>query len=329
MTRFGFCAPVFAGAGDAHARTPLVERLDYDQLERAVQQAEALGYDSVWVADHLILGREGAILEGWTVMAALARVTKKMRLGSIHFANRFRPPSLTAKMVATLDFMSGGRVDFFFDPYAGSREDADAYGFHTSGEAESFARFEEALDLIQLMWREDHPTHQGKYYDVKDAICTPRPVQSPVPLWIGTFTGRSKEHGARVADLISQRADWWNITPATVDGARAALDDLKAACGRNGRDYGSVRKSLETQILVAESESQLRAWQEKIAAANPKYGDWKTLSERFVIGDVKTVSRRLRDYTDLGIECFMFWFMDYPSTDGMRLFAEKVMPDFQ
>lgn len=329
MTRFGFCAPIFAGAGDAHPRTPLVEKVDYDQLEQAVQLAESLGYDSVWVADHLILGREGAILEGWTVMAALARVTSSMRLGSIHFANRFREPTVTAKMVATLDFLSKGRVDFFFDAYAGQRADADAYGLHVSGEDESFDRFEEALDLIELMWREDKPTHKGKYYVADDAICTPRPAQSHVPLWIGTSGNAAPQRASRVNDIISRRADWWNITPASLAATGAALDGLKAACTKNKTDYGAIRKSLETQILIADSESALKAMQERIVGANPKYGDWKELSERFVIGDVKTVSRRLRDYADLGIECFMFWFMDYPSTDGMRLFAEKVMPDFQ
>ena len=66
MATFGFCAPIFAGSGGAHPRTPLLERVDFDELQRTVQEAEALGYDSLWVADHLILGRDGFILEGWT-----------------------------------------------------------------------------------------------------------------------------------------------------------------------------------------------------------------------------------------------------------------------
>lgn len=328
MTTFGFCAPIFAGSGDAHSRTPLVERVDYDELEATVQAAEALGYDSVWVADHLILGREGFILEGWTVMAALARVTRRMRLGSIHYANLFRPPSLTAKMAATLDFISGGRLDFFFDPYAGRRADSVAYGVADDGTA--IPRFEEALELIKRMWGEEAPSYRGSFYGIERAVCMPRPVQKPsIPIWIGTSGNASPDHRRRISDIMSRHADWWNITPASVETMRQALAALHDACAANGRNYRDIRKSFETQILVTDSASDLARWRERIEAANPGYGDWNELGERFLIGDVQTVTRRLRDYADLGVECFMLWFMDYPSQDGLRLFAEKVMPSFR
>ena len=106
------------------------------------------------------------------------------------------------------------------------------------------------------------------------------------------------------------------------------MSALKQACEARGRDYNSIRKSLETQILIAESDADLHRWQERITAANPNYGNWDELSERFIIGDVGTVTRRLEDYAALGIDCFMFWFMDYPATDGLRLVAEKVLPNF-
>ena len=327
MTSFGFCAPIFAGSGGAHPRTPLLERVDFDELQGTVQAAEVLGYDSVWVADHLILGRDGFILEGWTVMAALARVTKKMRLGSIHYANLFRPPSMTAKMPATLDFISGGRLDFFFDPYAGQRADSQAYGLVDDGSA--IARFEEALDLIKGMWSEDKPSYRGKYYAIEEAVCLPRPVQKPsIPIWIGTSGNDSPERRRKISEIMSRHADWWNITPASIHTMREALGVLRDACAANGRDYKTIRKSFETQILVAES-ADLERWRQRIEAANPGYGDWEKLGERFVIGDVSTVTRRLRDYADLDVECFMLWFMDYPARDGLRLFAEKVMPYFR
>jgi alkanesulfonate monooxygenase SsuD/methylene tetrahydromethanopterin reductase-like flavin-dependent oxidoreductase (luciferase family) len=330
MTQFGFCAPIFASAGGFHQRTPLVETVDYDVLERKVQEAEALGYDSVWIADHLILGREGFILEGYTVMAALARVTKRIRLGSIHFANRFRPPSITAKMISTLDFISNGRVEFFFDPYAGDRPDAEAYGLHVADEAESFDRFEEAIGLIKRLWSQDKVTHAGRYYSLDDAICEPKPVQKPVPLWIGTFGGGgTPEKRQRTSNIIATHADWWNITPASRATVKDALDVLRQACDARGRDYSSIRKSLETQILIARDKDDLRRWQERIMAANPNYGDWDELSERFIIGDVETVTRRIEDYVALGIDCFMFWFMDYPASDGLRLVAENILPKFR
>jgi alkanesulfonate monooxygenase SsuD/methylene tetrahydromethanopterin reductase-like flavin-dependent oxidoreductase (luciferase family) len=221
MTTFGFCTPIFAGVGGAHPRTPLLDRVDYDEVEATVQAAEALGYDSAWVADHLILGRDGFILEGWTVMAALARVTRRMRLGSIHYANLFRPPSMTAKMAATLDFISGGRLDFFFDPYAGQRADSGAYGLADDGSA--IARFEEALELIKRMWSEDKPSYRGKYYRIEDAICLPRPIQKPsIPIWIGTSGNATPESRRKISEIMSRHADWWNITPASIETMREA-----------------------------------------------------------------------------------------------------------
>jgi alkanesulfonate monooxygenase SsuD/methylene tetrahydromethanopterin reductase-like flavin-dependent oxidoreductase (luciferase family) len=328
MATFGFCAPVFAGSGGAHSRTPLLDRVDFDELQGTVQAAEVLGYDSVWVADHLILGRDGFILEGWTVMAALARVTKRLRLGSIHYANLFRPPSISAKMAATLDFISGGRLDFFFDPYAGQRADSHAYGVEDDGSA--IDRFDEALELIKRMWSEDRPSFRGRYYAIEDAVCNPRPLQKPsIPIWIGTSGNGDPERRRKISAIMSRHADWWNITPASVESMREALGVLRDACAASGRDYGSIRKSFETQILVTESAADLKRWQQRIDAANPGYGDWEKLGERFLIGDVKTVTRRLRDYADLGVECFMLWFMDYPARDGLRLFAEKVMPYFR
>ncbi len=333
MTTFGFCAPIFASAGDAHVRTPLLERVEIDHLKETVLAAEAWGYDSVWVADHLILGDEGFILEGWTVLAALAGMTSRIRLGPIHLAQRFRHPAILAKMAATLDFISNGRFEFFFDPYAGTKPEADAYGLLAEPEDEAIARFEESIQLIQTMWREPHPTFQGRYYNLDGAICNPKPVQQPsIPLWIGTGGGPRPDERPlvqKMLPLIARYADWYNITPVTLDALARVLPLLQRACEQQGRDYNTLGKSLETQILIAESPAQVAALQAQITARNPqKYQDWGALSEQFIIGDVPTVTRRLEEYTGMGIDCFMLWFMDYPARDGLQCFAEQVMPRF-
>lgn len=335
--KFGFCLPIFAGSGGAHPRTPLLDRVDVDELERAVLTAEALGYDSVWAADHLILGRDGFILEGWTILAALARVTKRLRLGTIHYANRLRHPAMTAKMAATLDLVSNGRLDLFFDPYAGTRAEADAYGVPGFDEDETLERFEEAIEIIKRMWTESSPTFHGKHYHIENAICTPRPVQNPMPLWIGT-SGSGSQPGEmprdrplvqKLAPLIARHADWHNTTPITLEALRGVFDLLRNACAEQERDFNSLGKSLETQILITETAEEARRLQAQIAARNPSYGNWDELGERFIIGDVDTVIRRIEDYADLGITYFQFWYMDYPSLDGLHLVAQKVFPYFR
>src|SRR5690606_34947250 len=132
----------------------------------------------------------------------------------------------------TLDFISNGRFDFFFDPYAGNRPDADAYGLPSESEDEAVARFEEAIQLIQTMWREEHPTFQGRYYSLDGAVCNPKPVQQPIPLWIGTGGGPKPDERPlvkKVVPLIARYADWYNITPVTLDALARVLPLLKEA----------------------------------------------------------------------------------------------------
>jgi alkanesulfonate monooxygenase SsuD/methylene tetrahydromethanopterin reductase-like flavin-dependent oxidoreductase (luciferase family) len=126
--RFGFCVPIFANPGMAFFRTPCYERLDWDSVRHSVIECERLGYDSLFVADHVFLGRDGAIFEGWTLLSAFAGLTDRLLLSPIHLCDSFRNPALTAKMVATLDVVSGGRFIFFYD-YGWRRAEFDAYGF--------------------------------------------------------------------------------------------------------------------------------------------------------------------------------------------------------
>jgi alkanesulfonate monooxygenase SsuD/methylene tetrahydromethanopterin reductase-like flavin-dependent oxidoreductase (luciferase family) len=315
----------------------MVERVDLARLKEAVLEAEVLGYDSVWVADHLFLGREGYILEGWTFLSSLARITTRLRLGTIHLANLFRAPALTAKMAATLDVISGGRLDFFFEAgHRGSQPEAEAYGFPWEDDRTRWESFEEAVRLIKAMWRDGQASFQGRFYQIKDAYCYPRPLQAPsIPIWIGTIGGEAFSDPLGVnelaVDVIARYADWWNNTPAPLDYCRQVLGLLGDACGKNSRDYKSIGKSLETQVLIAENQGRVRSLQGLIESLNPRrtfYSDWDVARQRYIIGDVNEVRRRIREYTDLGIEYFMVWFMDYPSLDGMRLFGEKIIPYF-
>lgn len=303
------------------------------ELKASVLAAEELGYDSLWVADHLILGNQGAILEGWTTMATLAGMTSRIRLGPIHLAQRFRHPAILAKMVATLDFISNGRFEFFHDPYAGDRPEADAYGLPAEDEDTTLTRFEETIRLIYGMWEGDKVNFHGRFYRLEDAICSPKPVQKRVPLWLGTGGGANPEARSLVRKmmrLIARHADWYNITPVTTATLTRVLALLAETCAEEGRDYATLGKSVETQILVAESPAHLEELKAQISARNPqRYSDWPALEEQFIIGDVPTVIRRLEEYTDLGIDCFMLWFMDYPSRAGLERFAKEVMPHFQ
>ena len=138
--------------------------------------AEDLGYDSVWVADHLMHGHDGGILEGWTTLCVIAGRTRRVQLGTIHLAQPFRAPAILAKMASTLDALSGGRLILFYD-CGWNETEVRAYGLPWPEEGERIARMEEGLRLIDALWTAEAPLDfRGEYFRTEGAICRPRPV---------------------------------------------------------------------------------------------------------------------------------------------------------
>src|SRR5687768_16219728 len=188
--RFGFCLPIFASPGISVFLTPGYSELDALVALELGRLADELGYDSLWVADHLMLGQDDAIFEGWTVLAALAGATRSARLGMIHQANYFRHPALAAKMAATIDQLSGGRLIHFMD-CGYMRREYVSYGLPWSDDLDRrIADLVEATELILALWTTDGPVdHRGPTYTVSGAVLNPKPVQRPhPPIWFGEAT---------------------------------------------------------------------------------------------------------------------------------------------
>ena len=147
MIKFGYCLPIFAWPGARLFRTPAYPQLDAATTMKLGKLAEDLGYHSIWVADHLMLGKDEAILEGWTTLAAVAGMTQRVQLGIIHYNNAFRHPALTAKVVATLDQISGGRYIHFVD-YGNQPREFLAYGLHANDAIEDrIAHMNEGVEI--------------------------------------------------------------------------------------------------------------------------------------------------------------------------------------
>ncbi len=341
-TQFGLCVPIFAHPGGSFFRTPSWTALEPRAAVDVALLAERLGYDSLWVADHLIHGSDGGILEGWSTLAFLAGRTSRIRLGTIHLAHLFRAPGLTAKMAATLDALSGGRLIFFYDLGGGSRE-CDAYGFEVPPLAERVARMDEGLSLIRRLWTSDEPvTFEGRYYRTNQAICIPGPAQKPAPpIWLGEVREDPW------CEVVCKHATGWNSTPVSVDGYAAKLAKLEATGRSVGRSLNSFELSLEIEVLVRSDRASVRQVVDHIAAlppAGPVAPRADLLSylgssdpardlylpsayeERVLIGTPDEVVDRIRQYRSLGVRHFMLWFLDFPSTLGIELFAEKVIP---
>lgn len=343
MIKFGFCVPIFANPGMAFFRTPCYERLDWDSLKETVLLCESLDYDSLFVADHVFLGRDGEIWECLASMAAFAALTERMAIAPIHLCNDFRSPPIVAKALATIDHISKGRLILFYD-YGWRKAEFDAYGIpFGSDDEERIERMGEGLTVIKTMLETGTADFKGRHYTVENAICTPRPI-APPPLWMG-----EANHPAMVK-LIVEHADVFNSMPCSVQGFEDKLTVLRRECAAQGRDFSQLGLSLETQVLVRQSEDEIDeifasfpALEERnnshdqdildqLRATNPALGSYsgkEDFADEFMIGTPAAVRDKLDRFIELGVSHFMLWFMDYPDVRGIRLFAEEVIPNYR
>ena len=223
-------------------------QVDYGDIHRVWREADTIpGIEHAWLYDHLmpIFGDlDGPTYEGWTLLSALAGQTERLRVGLMVTSNRFRPPAMLAKIAATVDAVSGGRLEFGIG--AGSRPDVpfarreyEAHGLPYHDAAYAVGSLAEACTIIRRLWTGDKPfDFHGTYYDLTGAWCNPKPLQRPhPPIFIG---GRSRG----TLRVVAQHADVWNMPGGDLDDAvqRSAL--LDRLCAEAGREPASITRSI-------------------------------------------------------------------------------------
>lgn len=227
-------------------------QVGYDDLLRVWLDADALPQiEHAWLYDHLMpIGGDpdGPTFEGWTLLSALAAQTTRLRLGLLVTSNRFRPPALLAKIAATVDVVSGGRLDLGLGvgsrpghPLA--RREYAAHGLPFDDTARAVGSLDEACTVIRRLWTEDAPfDFSGTYLQLVGAFCNPKPVQRPSPpVLIG---GRS----TATLRIAARHADLWNLPGGDLEDAveRSAL--LDRCCAEIGRDPSSITRSLVVPV---------------------------------------------------------------------------------
>jgi F420-dependent oxidoreductase-like protein len=210
----------------------------WDTLAGRWRLFEELGFDSVWDCDHFQQPSrpQGPYFEGWTLLAALAAETSRIRVGVLVTSNTFRHPALLAKEAATVDHVSGGRLEIGIGAgwYVPEHE---AFGLEFPPPAELVARFREAVEVVDLLLRQDVTTYEGRYYRLKDAPFRPGPVQKPrPPLTLGA-------HGPKMLRIVAEYADRWN-SHGSVAEMRRRNEILDEHCAAIGRDPASIIRSL-------------------------------------------------------------------------------------
>ena len=202
--------------------------------------ADEAGFDHVWDFDHLAaIGEGGAdrpIYEGWTLQAAMAEATKRVRIGCLVTGNTYRNPALLAKQAVTVDHLSGGRLEFGIGA-AWAEIEHQMYGF--DGLDHRVGRLSESLWIIKSLWTEERTNFDGRYYRMKDAIANPKPIQKPYPpMWIGAS-------GETTMRLVARYADVWNCAGGDAARTKELTAKLEEACAGIGRDSAEIRRSVQ------------------------------------------------------------------------------------
>lgn len=314
---FGVFLPFYAFKSEEKNPSSL-----FNRVRNVVLECERLGYHSVWLDDHLMFGNS-PILECWTALAVLSQLTTRIRLGTMVLCSAFRNPALLAKMAATLDVLSGGRLEFGIG--AGVQKDEHlAYGIPFPEARVRIERLKEAVAIIKKMWTEEKASYKGKHYEITEAICEPKPLQKPhPPITIG---GSGEKLTLKVTAQYADRCDFGYLP--SLELYKHKLEVLEDHCRAVGRDPHKIERAYWPggQVLIARDQKEL---DEKILRHKPKrmtVGDFEKLN---LVGTPDDCLKRLRLYTNLGVTHFMLFFGDLPSLDGLKLFSKSVMAKMQ
>ncbi len=261
---------------------PEVERpVDWAEMRDIAQAVEGGGFDSLWVGDHLLFrddqtGTRGP-MEAWTTLAALAETTSRVELGPLVAATSFHSPAMLAKMAATVDDISGGRLILGLG--AGWNEpEYRAFGFPFDNRV---SRFEEAFTVIRTLIREGEIDFEGRFFSIREMELLPR-ARRDLPLMVGSNGSRMLSIAAPHVDAWNTWHVWFNNDPA---GLRPLIENLEQACLESGRDVNEIEKSAAVYVQlargrgrVAGSETRPKALpisggNEEIAAALSAFGD--------------------------------------------------------
>ena len=290
------------------------EPVSWEGVKRVAQLAERSGFSSIWISDHLFLdwGKYGGpsdwqgSLESWTTLSALAAVTERVRLGTLTLCNDFRNPALLAKMAATLDRLSNGRLDVglgagWYEP------EYKAAGIHFDSAGTRIRRVGEAAEIVRRLLAGEELTFSGRHYETNGAIARPGPVQDPPPpVWIG-----GKEDF--LLKTVARSADGWNFSwlgDFDTYAERSATADR--ACESIDRDPASLKRSVGAYVVAGRDESDARRRYDRlvertpVGVLRPSNGgagvSWDEFRRTRVAGTVTEVTERLGSLSRLGVE---------------------------
>jgi F420-dependent oxidoreductase-like protein len=305
--KFGLQHPNFTFDGES---VEIVEK-----LRTLTQNAEKDGFDSFWVMDHFhqiqnVGQPQEPMLEGWTTQAVVAGLTEKIRLGILVTGIVYRYPSVLAKIGATLDVLSKGRL-FMGIGAAWNIEEAGAYGIPFPPVGERMRRLEEATQIINKMWTEERASFNGKFYQLRDAYCNPKPIQKPRP---PIMIGGSGER--KTLKIVAKYADACNIF-GSVETVKHKLRILREHCRSVGRDYDSILKTKLGHVVIDKSKENVTEAIKQLPEDRRR--------EYAIYGTPEEVRKQVEAFRDAGIEYLIVNLKPDRELQALDLFASEIV----
>ncbi len=290
----------------------------YETMTRVAQEAEALGFDSIWLYDHfhtVPTPMQEVTFECWTSTAALARDTNRVRIGQIVTCNGYRNPALLAKMASTVDTLSHGRLNFGIG--AGWYEhEFLAFGYDFPDGPTRLRQLRDAVQIILKMWSDDEAVYEGKYHQVHGAINQPKGVQKPhIPLLIG---GGGEQVTLK---LVAQYADACNIGHLDNEGLERKFSIIKKHCDDVGRDYNTIWRTVLFNCSIAETN------EEAVAKSKPFLRNIPSgrIREQALVGTPGIIRQRLAEIEQAGAQEIIIYMPDAAQLESVRMFARECM----
>jgi len=313
--QFGLQHPIYNFDYDGRDASQII-----DSLKNLATKAENLGFDSFWVMDHFhqipMAGKkEDPMLEGWTTISVLAGITSKIKLGTLITGVIYRHPSVLAKMGATLDVLSKGRL-FMGIGAAWNQEESLAYGIPFFPNKERLLRLEEAIQIIRKMWTEEPAaTFNGKFYQINNAYCNPKPIQKPSP---PIMVGGSGER--QTLKIVAKYADACNLF-GSAETIKRKLSVLKEHCKSVGRDYDSILKTKLGLIVVDNDNEKVEKRVQKISKIMPK----EQVGEFLMYGTPEEVLKQLGLLEEVGIQYLIVDLEPHRELEALEIFGNSII----
>jgi F420-dependent oxidoreductase-like protein len=295
------------------------QRTTWQEYVAALLSVEDLGFDSAWTFDHMLPFSgpdDGACFETLTTLAAMATLTRRVRVGVLVSGVLYRDPVTLARSAALVDHISGGRLEFSLGAAWAERE-FRTYGLPFPSLAERYERVDEALQIVRSLWSEERTTFAGRYYKVADAPCEPKPIQRPHP---PIMLGGS---GLGSLRLAAKHATIWNMMGSPGKFAER-VELLRRCCEEVGRDFGEIELSVHPQLAVARTHEEAESLASRIAAGHGQ--DFASQRDNWLVGTPSEVADQIRLFARVGVSHWVIA-IGHPFDMGqLRLMREEVMP---